>query len=222
MLTPYDHFLNTRRAKLRQIARATRGESTLADVEQSAWLLAYELGEQRGYALDLSNPEDQGFLVRRLYNRLVKYTERLVRHALRVDEDPGEEEAGSGATIARLLAASSNSDPAVALLREETTKAAESAIVRSYSEAAAYLVLLRRFKWNVQALAEALWIVSGTLRQRIDRAIDVVNVQRSLFDGMAVIEPDLRAVPVTGRARGRTHLESESQLALEFSVSYRH
>lgn len=215
MLAAYESFRKAKRAKLRAIARATRGESSLEDVEQSVWLLAHELGERRGYALDLLDPADQDFLVACLYNRLVKHTEKLVRYAVRVDEDPDDEEAGAGAAIARLLAAPSESDPAVTLLREEAADAIESTVHRSFSEAAAYLVLLRRFRWSMLALAEALSIVAGTLRQRIDRAVEIVKVQPSLFDGIAVIDPDLRVVS-TGRASGRTHSWVAPQQAFDF------
>lgn len=215
MVSTYTRFLNDRRADLRQIARATRGEATLEDIEQSVWLLAQELGERRGYTLDLLNPTDQDLLLRRLYNRFVKYTEKLVRYAVRIDEEADDEKAGAGATIARLLAAPSESDPVVTLMREEAAEELELMIRRSYSEAVAYLVLLRRFQWSMQVLADALRIVLGTLRQRIERAIDMVKVQPSLFDGIAVIDPDL-GIAATGRAPRRIQAWAELQQAFEF------
>ena len=215
MVSTYTRFLNDRRADLRRIARATRGEATLEDIEQSVWLLAQELGERRGYTLDLLNPTDQDLLLRRLYNRFVKYTEKLVRYAVRIDEEADDEKAGAGATIARLLAAPSESDPVVILMREEAAEELELMIRRSYSEAVAYLVLLRRFQWSMQVLADALRIVLGTLRQRIERAIDMVKVQPSLFDGIAVIDPDL-GIAATGRASRRIQAWAELQQAFEF------
>lgn len=200
MVSTYTRFLSDRRADLRQIARATRGEATLEDIEQSVWLLAQELGERRGYILDLMNPADQDFLLRCLYNQFVKYTEKLVRYAARIDEDPDDEKAGPGAIVARLLAASPGSDPLMALMREEAAEAVELTIRRSYSEAVAYLILLRRFRWSMQGLADALRIALGTLRKRIERAIDTLKVQPSLFDGIVVIAADLGVSP-TGRAR---------------------
>lgn len=215
MVSIYTRFLNDRRADLRRIARATRGEATLEDIEQSVWLLAQELGERRGYTLDLLNPTDQDLLLRRLYNRFVKYTEKLVRYAVRIDEEADDEKAGAGATIARLLAAPSESDPVVILMREEAAEELELMIRRSYSEAVAYLVLLRRFQWSMQVLADALRIVLGTLRQRIERAINMVKVQPSLFDGIAVIDPDL-GIAATGRASRRIQAWAELQQAFEF------
>lgn len=65
------------------------------------------------------------------------------------------------------------------------------AIVRhSYSEAAAYVLLLIRVDWHLDDLASLLWIGVDALRQRLKASGLRARVQPSLFDGREVIDPE--------------------------------
>ncbi|MGV3655242.1 MAG: hypothetical protein ACO1N5_13615 [Noviherbaspirillum sp.] len=59
MLRFFQPFVNKMKAGFRRIAKAARNEVTPEDVQQNAWVVAYEIGEKRGREIDFSNPEDQ-------------------------------------------------------------------------------------------------------------------------------------------------------------------
>lgn len=81
----FGFFASAHAADFRRIAGASRGEFSPEDVQQEAWMLALEIGQRRGRRLDLEDGDDADLLVRYLYNHCVKYAERVVRHAVRLD-----------------------------------------------------------------------------------------------------------------------------------------
>lgn len=72
----FQAFLNSCRADLRRIAGHSRGEYSVDDLSGEAWLIAEEVGRKRGFAVDLSNSDDQQFILARLYNKLIRFTEK--------------------------------------------------------------------------------------------------------------------------------------------------
>lgn len=182
-------FFKDRAADLRRIARATRGDFELAEVESEAWLVAGDVERKRGYPVDFSDRQDQEKLLGTLYNRLVKFAEKHVRYAVKLDADWEKEESTAfGAVLARLLTAPVSSDPQFVL--EQRQDGLEAAVQRSYSEAAAYVLLLMRFEWDAKDLASHLRIALDTLRLRLKRAGIKVKVQPSLFDCFEKINRD--------------------------------
>ena len=61
-------------------------------------------------------------------------------------------------------------------------------VKNSYSQAAAYLILLERFMWDMDDLADHLNVVTGTLQGRIQQCAAWIRQQPSLFDRVCVIE----------------------------------
>lgn len=57
-------------------------------------------------------------------------------------------------------------------------------VQKSYSEAAAYAILLIRTEWDLPALAEDLLTRVQTVRARIGRAVMRIEVQLGLFDAV--------------------------------------
>lgn len=96
------------------------------------------------------------------------------------------------------LPASSTADPLKFLLKRETARENEAKFVACYSQAAAYVRLLARFKYNRQDVCGHLVISDSTLICRMTVAAAVVTVQRSLFDGIHRIGP--KFLPPPGRA----------------------
>jgi hypothetical protein len=88
-------FFQERSSDLRRIVRATRGDVELGDVESEAWLVAADLGRKRGYPIDFADRQDQETLLGTLYNRLVKFAEKHLRHAVKLDTDWDREESES-------------------------------------------------------------------------------------------------------------------------------
>lgn len=198
----YLAFLASRKADLQRIARCTRGEANAEDVGQSAWLIACDVAGARGTAIDFLNRDDQELILARLYNQFVAYASKMVRYAVRIDEDPDAEDRPSTAVaIARRLTGPAEADPLVQLEREQDEVDDLDIIGRSYSQASAYLLLLLRFRWDKGSLAEALCITLDTLRRRLSRCAALVQVQPSLFDGIERIDAS-----IIGRYRGAEKL----------------
>ena len=183
-------FLRVQAAALRRIAGATRGDMSVDDVKQEAWLVAADMGQRRGYPIDFGDPEDQKSVLRWLYCKLVKFAEKQMRHAIRIDKNWDQEDADVAASaLARLLTSPLDSDPLVRLERAEDEIDYARIVLHSYSEASAYVRLLIRFDWDVSALASDLRVTVQTLRKRLRWSGAKAKVQPSLFDGLAIIEP---------------------------------
>lgn len=150
-------FLDSRRQDLRRIAARTCGEYTIDDVCSEAWLVADEISQKRGFAIDFLNRDDQELLLSWLYGRLVRYADKSVRYAVKLDRDWDSEDADSAAgALARLLTAPDQFDPLVRLLDEEDRFDPMALIQYSYSQASAYVILLHRFDWDLADLADHL------------------------------------------------------------------
>lgn len=194
----YFQFLETKKPALRRIAYRTRQEVTPEDVSQSAWLIAIDIEERLGRPIDFADRDDQETVIAWLYNKFVNYAEKRVRFAVKIDQASADADSESpGERELRTLAAPLDSDPLENLDRQEEEQAQRDLIDASYSEAAAYALLLLRFQWDWRALAAYLHIVVETLRIRVERAASRARIQPSLFDGIDTIDPAFQA------ARGR-------------------
>lgn len=180
-------FLRCRRNDLRRIVRQSLDRMEMQEMESEAWLVAQMLSDRWNRALDFRDAADQDALLGRLYAQLVKWSSVSVRHASRLDHDPSEDD--HRPTLAGLLRAPHDTDPQIRqILREERREFLEM-VRASYSQAAAYVLLLIRVEWELRDLADLLWIGVETLRKRIARCADLAGVQPTLFDGIDRIDP---------------------------------
>lgn len=182
-------FLRHRRNDLRRIVRSSPDCRELGEVESEAWVAAQMLSERWNRALDFRDAADQDALLGRLYAQLVKWTGMSVRHALRLDHGPSDEE-DHRPTLASMLRASHDSDPEFRQVLREERLAFLEVVRASYSQAAAYMLLLIRVEWELRDLASLLWISVETLRSRLERYAELAGVQPTLFDGVDQIDPD--------------------------------
>jgi hypothetical protein len=182
-------FLHQRRDKLRRIVRQSPDSIEMGDVESEAWIAAQALSDRWNRAFNFRDAADQDALLGRLYVQLVKWPGVSVRPAARLDQGPSDDE-DHRPTLASLLRAPHDTDPQIRqLLREERMEFLK--VVRtSYSQAAAYVLLLIRVEWELRDLASLLWIGMATLRARIARCAELSVVQPTLFDGIDHIDPD--------------------------------
>lgn len=152
----FTSFLSAHRQTMARIGRATRGEASLEDVQAEAWLMVVDLMD-RGTSVDLSDADHQQMILGRLYQKLVRYTELNVRHAVRLDH--GSEE-GDVHPLAHVLAADEMSDPETALMTaQELTRLSETMDLNAQqSLAGAYLYLLGHLGNRMCALADHLQI----------------------------------------------------------------
>lgn len=82
-------FVETGRGDLRRIATRTRGEMSIDDLVSESWLIAIEIGQRRGWTFDFRDEYDQDTLFAGMHNRFVKYAEKAIRHAIKLDRDRG-------------------------------------------------------------------------------------------------------------------------------------
>lgn len=164
----FARFAAARKRKFRQISAATQGEATADDVENEAFILAAEL-TSKGTVLDLDNLQHQDLLIAHLYQRLVRYTEVHVRHAVRLDHSPDGEEDQAHPLMNR-LAADEHFDPAMAIIRDEAALPMAPDPEPHESLAAAYVHLLRRFDNRMKDVADHLLISLSYCYRRCSHA----------------------------------------------------
>ena len=154
----FDSFLERHKKDLARIARASRGDSKPDDVLNEAWLLAHDMGEKRGRALDLDDAEDASLLLRYLYNHCVKFTETVVRHAHRLDHAAAGDEEREHHWLMDRLTADGGSHP-LSVLEDMESQASERDDLDPYhSPAAGWIRLIQRFNQRMTAVAEFLLI----------------------------------------------------------------
>ena len=161
------------------------------DMVSESWILAIEIGQRRGWNFDFFDQDDQDTLLAWMHNRFVKYAEKAVRYAIKLDRnwdnDDGEQ---TGAALARLLTAPIDTDPQVRQQALEEKDDLIAVIQHSYSEASAYVLLLVRVDWHLEDLAGLLQIGQNALKQRLRASGLRARIQPTLFDGIDKIDPD--------------------------------
>ena len=211
----FEVFSRERWGDLKRIAYATQGELTADDLSSEARLLAIEIEEKLERRFDFACKLDQDRLLAWMYARFVKFADKAVRHAVRLDKGWDDEaEEGLGSRIARMLLAPEHSDPHRQHGALDEAAELRTEIQKSYSEAAAYTILLIRTEWDLPALAEDLLTGARTVRARIGRAVGQLEAQFGLFD--AVDRVDWEFSPRRKRRlQGKSVGSDSRQLALD-------
>lgn len=188
---PFTDFTRARASDLRRIANQTRGEQTFGDVVGEAYLIINRIHEKRGTPLDLYSPIDQDEILGWLYNEVVKFADKSIRYAVKLDKNWDSDDPDALINVLeRFLAAPEESDPLVQILREESRFDPLSLVEQSYSQTAAYIILLQRFNWSLKLLADHLQQLVDTVRRKILASSLLMKIQPSLFDGTAKIALD--------------------------------
>lgn len=215
----YQAFIIQRRSDLRRIAAQTRGEHALEDVEAEAWLIAERIAAKRGFEVRFSLRTDQELVLAWLHNELVKYADKQLRFAVKLDKGWDQEDAdGVVHSMASLLAAPESFDPAKRLALLEETPNAAQVTRHSYSQASAYVILLYRFDWDASDLAHHLCMVVATLRARLRWHAALMRRQPSLFGGVQTIALDFEPT----RQKLKFHAaskQSEEALQLDWTLA---
>ena len=175
----FEKFLAEWRSDMRRIAALTRGEVQLEDLYGDVWLLAFEIGNRRGAALDLSVFEDQHYLIRALNVQTLRRCDWKMRRAVRLDDDSSD----LAQPLIETLAADDSYDPAARLELAQLVAHGEEGRDVSYSQATAYVISFERFNFDVAELAIHLGISLGATYQRFRKSLLTVMKQNSLFDG---------------------------------------
>lgn len=211
-------FLASRREDLRRIARSSCGEYEIDDLSGEAWIIAGEIGHKRGFAVDFANSVDQGHILARLYNKLVRYAEKNIRFAVRLDKNWDSDDPGAAIdSLSRLLTAPEHFDPIIRLQANQEQSRLLAIVRHSYSQASAYVILLHRADWDFGKLAGSLGIVLPTLWSRLIACGVMMRFQPSLFDRIQAI--DYLFQPTVARAPYRTVLRELGQRQFEWEFA---
>src|SRR5262245_35419582 len=111
----FQRFLKEERAKLALIARHTRGECSVEDVNNEAWVMVRDLAV-RGLPVDLGTSDGRSLLFKYLYQKLVRYTDRHVRFAERFEQRAVHGEDSDRNPLLNTLASDPSLEPLTALL----------------------------------------------------------------------------------------------------------
>ncbi len=174
----FDYFVRKRQSDLKRIARHTRGEYQYDDVKNEAWVLAQEMCATKNIPIKFSDSEYQEFLLKYVYQALVRYAETQVRHAIRLDHGSTDDDEDVH-PLMRTLVSNDGSDPLGELLAREAAQEAET-IDAGSSLAAAYADLLHQFDNKLQAVADYLLISISQLRHLRAQAKGLVQHQLSI------------------------------------------
>ena len=204
----YQNFLQTRKSDLRKIANRTRREAEVEDVEQEAWIAAELIERRTGSSFDFNSQSQQEYLMGWLNNEFNKFTEKTVRYATSIDQDQNRDEKHeAGSLLRHIELLMSEADPLAEIQTIEEADYHSAAFENSYSEAIAYALLLQRYMGDAPKLAEYLCIAFCTLMKRMNRAIELLGCQPTLFDGIEKIDPDFIARKEKQAVRGRIPAE---------------
>ena len=175
----FGKFLSARHSALVRISRATRGECSIDDVKSEAYVLGADLAAATGRDPDFADTGFQEVLLARLYQRLVRYVEKNVRYAVRLDHAPTSRNGDvREPLIDRLVAA--GADPLQDLVEAEEAAESMPVVNPHESSASAYVVLLRRFGNRMAAVARYLLISESHAYRRVARARFVRSHQESV------------------------------------------
>ena len=186
-------FLERTAAHHHGIVSYSRGQWTMADLHGEACMAAIELGNKRGYALDLDDPADAERLLRRLWSR-ARNAGGVLRKAERPDQASSEDE-GRGPRSWERIAAAAAENPLSLLEALESAAPEPTPIDPYHSETAAWNWLLHRFNRRTRDIAAFLLISTSWCRERRRRARHRANTQWQLPHRLSVGDDDLAIQP---------------------------
>lgn len=192
--TAFGKFVAQRKKDLERIRRSTRNEQELSDVINEAWLMACELSARKGVTVDVLDISFQDLLISHLYQHLVRYTEKNVRHAARLDHaTPGSDQEDESHPLMRTLMSDDGQHPLTMLVEQEQRSRQHVEIDPHHSLASAYIRLLRHFDNRMRAVADHLLISESYAYRRCAHARLLATCQKpvplSMMDGAFIPGP---------------------------------
>ncbi|HKT95400.1 MAG TPA: hypothetical protein VJS30_02555 [Paraburkholderia sp.] len=119
--------------------------------------MAWSLRTPIGAELDLASQACEETLLSHLYQRLVRYTEQNVRHAVRLDHAPADG-TDEPHPLVHVLVSNQGRDALDELIERESAATLDADLTAHGSLAAAYLHLLDHFDSRMAAVADHLLI----------------------------------------------------------------
>lgn len=155
----FEQFVAQRKKDLQRIAYRTRGEHQFSDIVGEAWLIAQELMARNDVVPGFLDPLFQNLLLSHLYQHFIRYEEKSVRYAVRLDqaiEDAGQNDEFH--PLMYVLASDEGRDPLAEIIERETASLAYAKLGAQPCLASAYVRLLRLFDNRMPPVADHLLI----------------------------------------------------------------
>lgn len=204
-------FLEEIRGDLRRIANRTKGEIDLEDLENEAYFSLEEFVEKYERKPNKFDIADQKWVLSRLFNKFIKWTDHNFKNALRIhslEDDNGE-------SWVLELPAPENSSPLVEILFQEELSTHQTLLETNYSEAKAYVVTFDNFNQDKKTISSYFYITSQTLNKRFCRALILLGNQPSLFDFIETIDDSFN--PISGKPKVSFFGTSSEKIQLAWS-----
>ncbi len=213
----FQRFVRAKRGKFELIAKSTDYEQTPEDIESEAWLMAPLVAEKLGVTLNFDDRFFQDRLVAFLYQELVKYADKTVRSALKLDRQiDGKDVAVDDHPAMRKLAATDFSDPLQYLIAAEEVTEEPREHEPHESRAGAYVHLLRRFDNKMREVAQHLLISPSYCYFRYNEALAMV--QRQLPLPAAGLTTDSAKDPKSWRAFRQVRRWAQMELDFDHTL----
>ncbi|WP_233863015.1 hypothetical protein [Paraburkholderia adhaesiva] len=189
----FDRFIAPILRHLRYIAKLSRGEYTVDDLKSEAWIIADEISSERGGTIEPEDTELQESVVARLHKLFGRFVNRVMRFAVRLDQDERDDngEFHENSISARLASPLQYEPQIAAQLKDDASEIAR-VVAGQFSEAVAYYHVFDQFDGDSGAIARYFAIQPTTLDARLARAEATVRRQPSVFDAVASIPPDFQ------------------------------
>lgn len=208
-------FLERNVARLNRIVYYSCRQWAKGDVEGEAYLAAVDLGEKRGSALELHDPQDEELLLRCLHGR-ARSAGGVLRRAERPDQYSSDEGVRSPRSW-ETLAGSEGEHPQSLLEAAESAVREPGPVDPYHSETAAWNWLLRHFNRRMEDIAGFLLISTSWSRQRRRRARHHAETQWQLPHQLRIGEDDAQAIQPWRKFKlPARKLEDDGQLAIDF------
>lgn len=202
---------------LKRIARQSRGEITLQELESEVIIAISDFEVKKERDFDHLYFTDQDWLIKGLYFKFVKRIDHKLKYAQRIDQ---ELETADGSTWITELPAEETSDPLQFALFEENHREIEQLLADSYSEAKAYVVSFDHFDHDKIKLSAFFNITSDTLNKRVNRALLHVRLQPSIFDRIEKIDQSFFPLAGIKKNKKPTKFNRFSPQFLHFNLSF--
>ena len=127
--------------------------------------MALHLSERQQRQLDLACPLDQDLIIGSLRNKFVKWSDRVYKIAVRIDQQEEGEDGMSSWFLQ--LPAEMSSDPLVQLELNEEQRILAKILKSSFSQLSAYIVIFSRFDDDRDRICKYLAIVKKNIEKAI-------------------------------------------------------
>lgn len=215
MLKLLTAFLSKVASRLGGIAWATKSGLKGKDLHGNVWLAASEIEQHRGHPVNFEDTTDQELVMSRVYWTLKRERDWRLDGAVSLDAECEE-----NSSWAERIPETISMEPEAVLARRESATREEQRLAAKFSQAVAYLILLRNFKGDRKRVCTYLAIAKSTLSDRMIRAGKVANRQNSLFDGHHVIDDDFKPPPGRALLLQTIDVTEADQVSLLFDLDF--